>query len=111
MDTQVYDFDVLFEVSQTNVLDNHLPLLIKDAETVLLADLRRAFLRDDLTLQLISIYGASSDYSVLMPRLTYRFYDRFELRLGYLHIAGRSRSRLGQYKHNDEGYLRLRVYL
>jgi hypothetical protein len=111
MDTRVYDFDVLFEVSQTNVLENHLPLLIKDAETVLLADLRRAFLRDDLTLQLISIYGASSDYTVLMPRLTYRFYDRFEVRLGYLHIAGRSRSRLGQYKNNDEGYIRLRVYL
>ena len=111
VDTRVQDFDVLFELSQTNVLDNHLPLLIDDNETVLLADVRRRFLRDDLTLQLTSIYGASSDYTVLMPRLTYRFYDRFEVRLGYLHIAGRARSTLGQYKDNDQGYIRLRVYL
>lgn len=111
VDTRVSDIDVLFELSQTNVLENHLPLLIEDNETVLLADLRRSFLRDDLTLQLVSVYGASSDYTVLMPRLTYRFHDRIEIRLGYAHIAGNSRSRLGQYKHNDEGYIRLRLYL
>jgi hypothetical protein len=111
VDTRVRDIDVLFEVSQTNVLENHLPLLIEDDETVLLTDLRRGFLRDDLTLQLIAIYGASSDYTVLMPRLTYRFRDRAEIRLGYAHISGNSRSRLGQYKDNDEGYVRLRLYL
>ncbi len=111
VDTTVYDVDLLFELSQTNVLDNDLPLLIEDNETVLLADIRRRFLRDDLTLQLISIYGASSDYTVLMPRLTYRVYDRVEIRLGYLHIAGRERSRLGQFKDNDQGYVRLRLYL
>ncbi len=111
VDTSVRDFDLLFEVSQTNVLEDTVPLLIKKAETVLLADVRRAFLRDDLTLQLVALYGASSDYTVLMPRLTYRFLDRFEARLGYLHVAGRARSRLGQYKKNDEGFVRLRVYL
>ena len=111
VDTNVSDFDVLFEVSQTNVLDNRLPLLIKNDETVLLADVRRRFLRDDLTVQLVSLYGASSDYTVLMPRLTYRAHDRLEVRLGYVHIAGRVGSRLGQYKDNDEAYIRLRLYL
>ncbi len=110
-DAQVGGVDVIFELSQTNVLDSRVPLLVHDTETVLLADLRRRFLRDDLTLQLVSLYGASSDYTVLMPRLTYRFHDRAEVRLGYVHIAGRSRSRLGQFKDNDEGYIRLRLYL
>ncbi len=111
VDTAISDFDLLFELSQTHVLDNQLPLLIEDDETVLLADVRRGFLRDDLTLQMVSVYGATSDYTVLMPRVTYRLYDRFEIRLGYLHIAGRTGSRLGQFKNNDEAFVRLRLYL
>ncbi len=111
VDTQVGGVDAIFELSQTNVLGSHAPLLIDDAETVLLADLSRRFLHDDLTLHLGSLYGASSDYTVLMPRLTYRFHRRAEIRIGYIHIAGRSRSRLGQFKDNDEGYVRLRLYL
>jgi len=111
VDTRVEKIDLLLEVSQTDVLERTVPLLITPTETVILADVRRSFLRDDLTLQLVSVYGASSDYTALMPRLTYRFHDRIEARLGYLHIAGRSRSRLGQYKDNDEGFIRLRLYL
>ena len=110
-DTHVADFDLIFEVSQTDVLESTDTLLIKDTETVLLGDVRRSFLRDDLTLQLISIYGASSDYTVLMPRVTYRWRDRVEIRAGYVHIAGRARSRLGQYKDNDEAFVRLRFLL
>ena len=111
VDTEVAGVDVLFEVSQTNVLNRAPKLLIDSDETVLLADLRRAFLHDDLALNLVSIYGASSDYTVLLPRLTYRFHRRADLRLGYVHISGRSRSRLGQFRENDEGYIRLRLYL
>lgn len=111
VDCALADFDVLFELSQTNVLDNQLPLLIRNDETVLLSDIRRRFLRDDITAQLVALYGASSDYTALMPRLTYRLHDRIEVRVGYLHIAGRTRSRLGQFKDNDEAFIRLRFYL
>ncbi len=111
VDAKVFDVDVLFEVSQTNVLDRGAPLLIDDDETVLLADLRRKLLGDDLTIQLVSIYGASSDYTVLLPRVTYRAWDRVEVRLGYVHLSGRSRTRLGQYRDNDQGFVRLRFYL
>ncbi len=110
-DTKVFDFDVLFELSQTDVLENTDKLLVEDTETVLLGDIRRRFLRDDLSLQLVSMYGASSDYTLLLPRLTYRVWDRVELRLGYAFLSGRSRSRLGQYKGNDQAYIRLRLYL
>lgn len=110
-DTAIHDFDLLFELSQTHVLDNDLPLLIRNNETVLLADIRRRFLRDDLTAQMTALYGASSDYTALMPRLTYRLHDRVELRVGYLHVAGRARSRVGQFKDNDEAFIRLRLYL
>lgn len=111
VDAEVLDVEGLFEVSQTNVLDNELPLLIENNETVLLANLRRRFLRDDLSCEMLTLYGASSDYTVVMPHLTYRLYDRVEIRVGYLHIAGRAGSRLGQYKRNDEGFVRLRLHL
>jgi hypothetical protein len=111
VDTAVRDFDVLFEISQTNVLENQLPLLIDNNETVLLADIRRRFFRDDLSCELLSLYGASSDYTVLLPRLSYRLHERVEIHVGYVYIAGRAGSRLGQYKRNDEAFIRLRLQL
>ena len=41
---------------------------------------------------------------VLLPRATYRLWEGLELRVGYLFIAGRESSVIGQYKRNDEGY-------
>jgi hypothetical protein len=99
---------LLLQVNQTDVLHNDVDLLLKNVDTRLLANLRKNFLRDDLQAQLVAIYGIESDYTVLMPRLTYRLIDSLDVRIGYLFIAGRQSSVLGQYKRNDEGFVRLR---
>ncbi|MBI4517672.1 MAG: hypothetical protein HY699_17845 [Deltaproteobacteria bacterium] len=99
---------LLLQLNQTDVLHNDAALLIKDVETRLLANVRKNFFNDDLQAQLIAVYGASSDYSVVLPRLTYRLTDALDVRLGYLFIAGRRSSVGGQYRRNDEGFVRLR---
>jgi len=48
---------------------------------------------------------------MLMPRVTYRILEPLEARLGYLFIAGRQQSVVGQYKDNDEVFLSLRYLL
>ena len=98
----------LLQVNQTDVIDNDVDLLIEDVETRLLANLRKKLLHDDLELQLIAQHAIESDYSVLLPRLTYRVWKGLELRCGYLFLAGRRSSTIGQYKHNDEAFVRLR---
>jgi hypothetical protein len=98
----------LLQVNQTDVIDNDVDLLIEDVETRLLANLRKKLLHDDLELQLIAQHAIESDYSVLLPRLTYRVWKGLELRCGYLFLAGRQSSTIGQYKHNDEAFVRLR---
>jgi hypothetical protein len=57
------------------------------------------------------VQGIESSYTLLMPRVTYRFWERLEARVGYLFIAGRQQSVVGQYKDNDEVSLSLRYLL
>lgn len=108
VDYTVSGYLLLLQMNQTDVLHNDVDLLVKNVDSRLLANLRKNFLRDDLRAQLIAIYGIESDYTVLMPRLTYRLLDSLDVRIGYLFIAGRQSSVLGQYKRNDEGFVRLR---
>ena len=105
------DYLFLFQLNQTDVLNNDVDLLIKNVDTVLSANLRGNFLHDDLTVQLIAVQGLESGYTMLMPRLDYRFWEHFDARVGYLFIAGRQDSVIGQYKDNDEAFVWLRYVL
>jgi hypothetical protein len=54
------------------------------------------------------VYGASSDYTMLLPRITYRIWRGLEGQVGYLYIAGSKNSVGGQFKKIDEAVLTLR---
>lgn len=105
------DYFVLLQLNQTDILNNDVDLLIDNIDTVLSANLRRNFLHDDLSVQLIAVQGLESGYTLLMPRITYRFWERLEARVGYLFISGRSQSLVGQFKDNDEAFVWLRLLL
>jgi hypothetical protein len=107
-DYTVAGYLLLAQINQTDVLNNHEDLLIRDVDSRLLVNLRKSFWHDDLGLQLIGLYGIESDYTLLLPRATYRVWEGVELRVGYLFIAGRKSSVIGQYKRGDQGFLRLR---
>lgn len=102
---------LLLQVNQTDVLHNDTELLIKNVETRLLANLRKNFFGDALQTQFVALYGISSDYTLLRPRVLYRLTDHIAAEVGYLFIAGRSASVIGQYKQNDEGWVRLEYKL
>ncbi len=102
---------LLLQVNQTDVLHNDVELLIKDVETRLLANLRKSFLSDRLQAQLVALYGIESDYTILRPRLRYQLTDHIAAEAGYLFIAGRAHSVGGQYRRNDEGWVRLEYQL
>ncbi len=108
VDYQMAGYLLLLQVNQTDVLDNGVDLLIKDIETRLIANLRKTFFHDDLTLQLLGLHAIESDYTSLVPRITYQLWEGLELRVGYLFLAGRRSSTVGQYKRNDEAFFRLR---
>jgi hypothetical protein len=92
-------------------LHNDVDLLIKNVETRLLANLRKSFLADRLQTQLISMHAIESDYTLIRPTLLYRLTDNLNAQVGYLFIAGRSGSLIGQYRRNDEGFVRLEYKL
>jgi hypothetical protein len=99
---------LLLQVNQTDVLRNDTNLLIEDVETRLLVNLRKLFWHDDLELQMVGLHAIESDYTLLLPNLTYRIFSGLEARIGYMLIAGRRSSLVGQYKKNDQAFLRLR---
>ena len=98
---------LLLQVQQTDVLHNDKKLLIKDVDTRLLLNLRKSFLQDTLQSQLVAEHAIESDYTLVRPLLRYRVTDHIAATAGYVFIAGRSSSLIGQYKHNDEGWLSL----
>jgi len=105
------DYVFLLQINQTDILNNDVDLLVRNVDTILSTNLRGNFLHDDLTVQLIGMQGFESGYTMLMPRIDYRFWDHFDARLGYLFIAGSQNSVVGQYKDNDEVFFWLRYLL
>lgn len=105
------DYLFLLQLNQTDVLNNDVDLLIRNVDTVISANLRGNYLHDDLTVQLIGVQGLESGYTLLMPRITYRFLEHLEARVGYLFIAGSQSTVIGQYKDNDEAFVWLRYLL
>ena len=55
-----------------------------------------------------ALYGMQGVYGVAHPRLTYSISDHFDVRVGFVAIAGHEESVVGQYHRNDEGYVRVR---
>ena len=108
VDYDLFGYLLLVQVNQTDVLDNDIDLLIEDIETRVLANLRKTFLHDDLTAQLIAQRAIESEYTLLLPRLTYQVWRGLQVRVGYLMIGGRTSSVIGQYRKNDEAFFRIR---
>lgn len=102
---------LLLQVNQTDVINNDEPLLIQNIDTRLLANLRKSFLSDTLQAQLLGLQGIESGYSMLRSRIRYKFTDHILAEAGYLFIAGRSQSVVGQYKRNGEGWIQLEYVL
>jgi hypothetical protein len=99
---------ILLQVNQTALVHNDVDLLISDYETRIAMTIRRSFLDDKLQAELIGFYGMQGVYGFAHPRITYDLTDWLDVRVGYLLIEGHESSILGQYKHDDEGYVRVR---
>jgi hypothetical protein len=91
------------------VLHNDVDLFISDTETRFSTLLRRNYLDERLRAELLGLYGMQGVYGMAEPRLTYSIGDHVDLRVGYVVIAGHEDSVVGQYHHNDEAYVRLRL--
>jgi hypothetical protein len=104
----VGDTFVLVQVNQTAVLHNDVNLFISDTETRFSTTLRQNYLNDRLHAELLGLYGMQGVYGVAHPRLTYSVNDHFDVRIGYVVVAGHEDSVVGQYNRNNEGYVRVR---
>jgi hypothetical protein len=107
-DVFVGDTFVLLQVNQTALPSNHVDLLISDFETRFSITLRRGFLDDRLKAELVGLYAMQGVAGLAHPRLTYTVNDHFDVRVGYLAIEGHEDSLIGEYKRNDEAYVRAR---
>ena len=107
-DTFIGETFVLLQANQTAILRNDVNLLLSNFETRFALTLRRSFLDDRLRAELLGLYGMQSVYGVAHPRLTYSVNDHFDVRIGYVLIEGHRESIVGQYKRNDEAYVRAR---
>ncbi len=111
LDYQFHGWLLILQANQTNLLNNDtgVRLLIQDVETRTFFTLRKNFLGERLRSNLQGGYGIDSSYVFARPRLTYQWNDWLSSEMGYLFIAGRRRSVVGQYRRNDEGWVSVSV--
>jgi hypothetical protein len=98
---------VLVQMNQTAILDNDVDLLVSDTETRFAMTVRRTFLDERLEAELLAAYGMQGVYGLAHPRLTYDLTDFVDVRVGFLLVEGHEESMLGQYKRNDQAYVRI----
>jgi hypothetical protein len=102
---------VLLQVNQTDVINNDVPLLIKNIDTRLLLNLRKNFLADTLRTRFVAVQGIESGYTFFRPVIGYQITDQLGVEAGYLFISGRSQSVVGQYKNNKEAWFQVEYRL
>jgi uncharacterized protein DUF1302 len=101
----------LLQVNQTDVLNNDVQLLIENVDTRLLANFRKSFFSDTLRTQLVALYAIESDYTLLRPLIGYQITDHLLAQAGYLFIAGRSQTVIGEFKNNKEAWFQIEYRL
>jgi hypothetical protein len=102
VDTLVQGFLPILEVYQLVLLHNDEPLLVKNVDTRIAANVSRRFLRERLEADLIATWGIESGYELVRTIVSFDLTDAIELRAGVLGIWGRERSLIGQFKRNGE---------
>jgi hypothetical protein len=102
VDTLLGGFLPILEVYQLVLVHNDQPLLVKDVDTRLMANVSRRFFRDRIEAELIATWGIESGYGLLRSLVSFDLTDALELRLGILGIWGRERSLIGQFNENSE---------
>lgn len=108
-DRTVADTFVLLQVNQTALVRDDPGLLISEHETRFELHLRRTLYADRVTAELTGLYGPQGVYGLAHPRVTWQIDDHSDVRVGYVLIEGHESSLIGQYKHDDEGYVRWRL--
>jgi hypothetical protein len=98
----------LVQVNQTVVLDDAPELLLEEVDTQLLLALRKSFLGERLDSELITVQSLARGYTVGIARLGYDFTDYLRAQIGFLLLAGSRNSLFGQFRDNDQAFLRIR---
>jgi hypothetical protein len=102
VDTLVAGYLPILEVYQLVLLNNDQPLLVKNVDTRLIANVSRRFLRDRIEAEVSAIWGIESGYELVRALATFDLTDDIELRAGVLGIWGRDQSLIGQFNRNSE---------
>ena len=98
---------ILLQVNQSALLNpTESDLLVSPVETRILLNTEKEFPEYRVTAKFVAVHAIESDYTVLLPRVSYEVMEGLKLEVGYLMISGRRHSVVGQYKDNDQAFVR-----
>ncbi len=98
---------VLLQINQSALLSSSATgLLIPRIDTRLLATLQKDWPDYGITTKLNLLHGIENSYIVMLPRVAYSVWSDLKLEVGYLKIAGRKSSIIGQYNDRDQVFVR-----
>lgn len=97
----------LIELYQVILMNNDVPLLIRNVDTRLTASVRKSFLADRLTTELVGLWGIESTYELVRLEATYAVTDQIGVGAGVLGIWGNQVSLIGEFNRNSQAYGRI----
>ncbi|MFM8410178.1 MAG: hypothetical protein ACKOCT_07855 [Alphaproteobacteria bacterium] len=98
----------LLELTQVAILNNDVPLLVRNVDTRITANLRRRWLSDRVESQLVFLWGFEGDYRLLRTQLAWDVTDGLQVVAGILGIWGDRTTLVGQYAGRGEFFGRIR---
>lgn len=107
-DYLIHGFMPLLQVNQIVVLDNRRRLLIDDLETRLVGSVRKSFMQEKLEVEIRGVLGIPRSQALVTPMVRYSIRDDLSARVGYVFVAGTRNSMIGEFKANDEVFVRIR---
>lgn len=97
----------LIELYQVILMNNDVPLLIRNVDTRLTASVRKSFLADRLATELVGLWGIESTYELVRAEATYAVTDQIGVGAGVLGIWGNPVSLIGEFNRNSQAYGRI----
>lgn len=100
------DLQAILELHQTVLVNNDVPLLVRNVDTRIAMNLRKPWWDERIETQLVALFGIEAGYQLVRFEADFEVTEMVRFEAGVLGVWGTANSLIGQYRDNDQVFFR-----